>query len=72
MQVVDLSTQLYRLYLHFFLHDGRIVNNPLKHTLKVHLASCYSLLVCLMLEYLLIDGERVYITREFDVQHPRL
>jgi hypothetical protein len=72
MQAVDLSTQSHRLYPHFFLYDNRIVNNPLKHALKVHLASCYGLLVCLMLEYLLIDGERVYITREFDVQHPQL
>jgi hypothetical protein len=26
----------------------------------------------LMLEYLLIDSKRVYITREFDVQYPQL
>ena len=72
MQAVDLSTQLHRPYPHFFLHDSRIVNDPLEHALKVHLASCYSLLVCLMLKYLLIDGKRVYITREFDVQHLQL
>jgi len=72
MQIVDLSTQSHRLYPHFFLHDSRIVNDPLKHALEVHLASYCSLLVYLMLEYLLINGERVHMTREFDVQHPRL